>query len=265
MYEIEIRNLTKKFETRDSQIEALRDINLNIEKGDIFGIIGMSGAGKSTLIRCLNYLERPTSGQVIVGGKELGQLNEKELRKERQEISMIFQHFNLLQQKNVIDNIIFPLTLQGIKKTEARKKAFELLAKVGLEEKAKAYPSQLSGGQQQRVAIARALATNPKILLCDEATSALDPQTTASILTLLKDINKEYKITIVLITHQMSVVKAICNKVAVLEDGQLIASGKIDEVHLPEDKFFWIDNNSRLTKKSTSRRETLEEVENYVG
>ena len=233
MRAIEIKNLSKSFEGKDSRVEALRNINLNVESGDIYGIIGMSGAGKSTLIRCLNYLEKPTSGQVIVYGKELGQLNEAELREQRQEISMIFQHFNLLQQKNVIDNVIFPLTLQGVKKKEARAKAFELLAKVGLEDKAKAYPSQLSGGQQQRVAIARALASNPKILLCDEATSALDPQTTASILTLLKEINREYGITIVLITHQMSVVKAICNKVAIIEDGELIENGRIDEVNLP--------------------------------
>ncbi len=263
MYEIEIKNLTKSFETKEHRVEALRNINLDVEKGDIYGIIGMSGAGKSTLIRCLNYLERPTSGQVIIEGKELGQLNEKELRAERQNISMIFQHFNLLQQKNVIDNIIFPLTLQGIKKKEARAKAFELLAKVGLEDKAKAYPSQLSGGQQQRVAIARALSTNPRILLCDEATSALDPQTTASILTLLKQINKEYGITIVIITHQMSVVKAICNKVAVLEAGELVESGRIDEVKLPEDKFFWIDEEQRPAKKSL--RDYNKEVQGYVG
>ncbi|MCR4567610.1 MAG: ATP-binding cassette domain-containing protein [Pseudobutyrivibrio sp.] len=263
MYEIEIKNLSKKFETKEVTVDALRNININVEKGDIYGIIGMSGAGKSTLIRCLNYLERPTSGHVIVEGKELGQLNEKELRVQRQNISMIFQHFNLLQQKNVIDNIIFPLTLQSVSKKEARAKAFELLAKVGLADKAKSYPSQLSGGQQQRVAIARALATNPRILLCDEATSALDPQTTASILSLLKQINKEYAITIVLITHQMSVVKAICNKVAVLEDGELIESGKLDEVKLPEDKFFWIDEASRPTKKGL--KELNKEVQNHVG
>ncbi len=263
MYEIEIKNLSKKFTTKESNVEALRDININVEKGDIYGIIGMSGAGKSTLIRCLNYLERPTSGQVIIEGKELGQLNERELRVQRQNISMIFQHFNLLQQKNVIDNIIFPLTLQGVKKKDARATAFELLSKVGLADKAKAYPSQLSGGQQQRVAITRALATNPRILLCDEATSALDPQTTASILSLLKQINKEYAITIVLITHQMSVVKAICNKVAVLEDGQLIESGRIDEVKLPEDKYFWIDESSRPAKKGL--REINKEVQENVG
>lgn len=266
MYEIELRNVSKSFEVKDNLVDALSDISLTVNKGDIYGIIGMSGAGKSTLIRCINYLERPTSGQVIIEGKELGQLNEAELRKERQDIAMIFQHFNLLQQKNVIDNIIFPLTLQGVKKQEARAKAFELLAKVGLEDKAKAYPSQLSGGQQQRVAIARALSCNPKILLCDEATSALDPQTTASILSLLKQINKEYGITIVLITHQMSVVKAICNKVAVLEDGYLIDSGSIDEVKLPEDKYFWIDGESKLPKrKPTSQANEAKEVNDNVG
>ena len=264
MYEIEIKNLSKSFVDKDTKVEALRDINLTVEKGDIFGIIGMSGAGKSTLIRCINYLEKPTSGQIIVEGRELGQLNEKELRAERQNIAMIFQHFNLLQQKNVIDNIIFPLVLQGVKKKYARQKAFELLSKVGLEDKAKSYPSQLSGGQQQRVAIARALAANPRILLCDEATSALDPQTTASILTLLKEINKEYGITIVLITHQMSVVKAICNKVAVLEDGQLVESGRLEDVNLPEDKFFWLNKENQLKNKEQSIERT-KEARNYVG
>lgn len=266
MYEIELKNLTKTFEDKVNRVDAINDISLNIEKGDIFGIIGMSGAGKSTLIRCLNYLERPTSGQVIIEGKDLGVLSEKELRKERQEISMIFQHFNLLQQKSVVENVMFPLILQGVKKPEAKKKALSLLEKVGLEDKAKAYPSQLSGGQQQRVAIARALATNPKILLCDEATSALDPQTTASILSLLKRINKEYGITIVLITHQMSVVKAICNKVAVLEHGLLVDTGKIGEVSLPEDKYFWIDGDSKLTNNQSNDLKINEaEVDGYVG
>ena len=264
MHEIEIKSLCKSFVDKDTKVDALRDINLTVDKGDIFGIIGMSGAGKSTLIRCLNYLEKPTSGQVIVEGKELGQLNEKELREKRQDIAMIFQHFNLLQQKNVIDNIIFPLSLQGVKKKDARAKAFELLSKVGLEDKANSYPSQLSGGQQQRVAIARALAADPKILLCDEATSALDPQTTASILSLLKEINQEYGITIVLITHQMSVVKAICNKVAVLEEGQLIESGRLEDVNLPEDKFFWLNKENELKNKEFSK-EGIKEVRNYVG
>ena len=265
MHEIEIKSLCKSFVDKDTKVDALRDINLTVDKGDIFGIIGMSGAGKSTLIRCLNYLEKPTSGQVIVEGKELGQLNEKELREKRQDIAMIFQHFNLLQQKNVIDNIIFPLSLQGVKKKEARAKAFELLSKVGLEDKANSYPSQLSGGQQQRVAIARALAADPKILLCDEATSALDPQTTASILSLLKEINQEYGITIVLITHQMSVVKAICNKVAVLEEGQLVESGRLEEVNLPEYKFFWLNKENELKNKEFAKNNYSKEVRNYVG
>ncbi|MCR5415382.1 MAG: ATP-binding cassette domain-containing protein [Pseudobutyrivibrio sp.] len=264
MHEIEVKNLSKSFIEKDIRVDALSNINLTVEKSDIYGIIGMSGAGKSTLIRCFNYLERPTSGQVIINGKELGQLNENELRAERTKIAMIFQHFNLLQQKNVIDNVIFPLTIQGVKKSEARAKAFELLATVGLEEKANAYPSQLSGGQQQRVAIARALASNPRILLCDEATSALDPQTTASILSLLKRINKETGITIVLITHQMSVVKAICNKVAVLEAGELVESGNIEDVNLPEDKYFWIDGDSHL-KKRKDQVNNRKEVADYVG
>lgn len=210
MSEIEVKHLTKTFEQKGLHVEALKDINLTIEAGDIYGIIGMSGAGKSTLVRCLNYLERPTEGQVLIEGKDLGNLSEKELRKQRSDIAMIFQHFNLLMQKNVIDNICFPLLLRGEKKADARKRALELLKLVDLEEKADAYPSQLSGGQKQRVAIARALASDPKILLCDEATSALDPQTTASILALLKDINQKFGITIVIITHQMAVIREIC-------------------------------------------------------
>ena len=196
MSEIEVKHLSKTFEQKGVHVDALKDINLTIGAGDIYGIIGMSGAGKSTLVRCLNFLERPTDGQVLIEGKDLGTLNEKELRKQRSDIAMIFQHFNLLMQKNVIDNICFPLQIQGVKKKEARAKARELLKTVGLEEKEKAYPAQLSGGQKQRVAIARALASNPKILLCDEATSALDPQTTASILELLKSINEQLQITI---------------------------------------------------------------------
>ena len=211
MSDIEVRHLSKSFDLKDVKVEALKDINLSIKPGDIYGIIGMSGAGKSTLVRCLNFLERPTEGEVLVGGKDLSTLTEKELRKQRQEIAMIFQHFNLLMQKNMIDNICFPLLLRGEKKADARKRALELLKLVDLEEKADAYPSQLSGGQKQRVAIARALASDPKILLCDEATSALDPQTTASILALLKDINQKFGITIVIITHQMAVIREICN------------------------------------------------------
>lgn len=227
---IEVRNLSKTFVTKDAKVEALQDISLSIQAGDIYGIIGMSGAGKSTLVRCLNFLERPTAGTVEIEGEDLGSLSEKELRMKRREIAMIFQHFNLLMQKNVIDNICFPLDIAGVAKAEARKRAQELLEIVGLTEKAKAYPSQLSGGQKQRVAIARALAANPKILLCDEATSALDPQTTQSILQLLKQINKEYGITIVIITHEMSVVREICSHVAIIGDGHLVEQGRVLDI-----------------------------------
>ncbi len=230
MSEIEIRELTKRFDVKGHTVVALDHINLEIEKGDIFGIIGMSGAGKSTLVRSINYLETPSEGQVLIDGVDLAGLSEKELRKKRSEIGMIFQGFNLLEQRNVIDNICFPLEIAGIKKKEARQRARELLVTVGLEDKEKAYPSQLSGGQKQRVAIARALASDPKILLCDEATSALDPQTTESILGLLEDINEKLNITIVMITHQMSVVTRICKKVAIIEHGQLVEEGAVDEV-----------------------------------
>lgn len=230
MVEIEVKHLSKTFEQKGITVHALQDINLNIEEGDIYGIIGMSGAGKSTLVRCLNYLERPTEGEVLIEGKDLGSLNEKELREQRSDIAMIFQHFNLLMQKSVLDNICFPLQIQGVKKKEARAKARELLKTVGLEEKEKAYPAQLSGGQKQRVAIARALAANPKILLCDEATSALDPQTTASILGLLKQINEQFGITIVIITHQMSVIREICNRVAIIERGALVEDGSVTDI-----------------------------------
>lgn len=227
---IELHHLGKTFKQKNEELVALDDINISIEKSDIYGIIGMSGAGKSTLVRCLNYLEEPTQGEVIVDGRNLGELTEKELRQERSRIAMIFQHFNLLMQKNVISNVCFPLQLQKVSRKDARKKAKELLETVGLADKAKAYPSQLSGGQKQRVAIARALASDPQILLCDEATSALDPQTTDSILKLLKEINERLGITIVIITHQMSVIQEICNRVAIIEDGHLVEEGKVDEI-----------------------------------
>ena len=227
---IEVKHLTKVFTTKDAEVEALQGIDLSIQKGDIYGIIGMSGAGKSTLVRCLNFLERPTEGPVEIEGRDLGQMSDKELRKQRSEIAMIFQHFNLLMQKNVIDNICFPLTIAGEKKKVARKRAKELLEIVGLSEKAKAYPAQLSGGQKQRVAIARALAGNPKILLCDEATSALDPQTTQSILALLKEINEKYGITIVIITHEMAVVREVCSHVAIISKGHLAEQGRVFEI-----------------------------------
>ena len=230
MSEIEVRHLSKTFTQKDLKVDALSDINIKIEKGDIYGIIGMSGAGKSTLVRCLNYLERPTDGQVIVRGQEMGALSEKELRQARMKIAMIFQSFNLLQQKNSIDNISFPLRIQGKPKKEARARAKELLKTVGLSDKAKSYPSQLSGGQQQRVAIARALAYDPDILLCDEATSALDPQTTDQILQLIKEINESLGLTIVIITHQMTVIQKICNKVAIIENGRLVEEGNVVDI-----------------------------------
>ena len=227
---IQVENLCKRFETKGGTVEAAKNISFSIEKGEIFGIIGLSGAGKSTLVRCLNLLERPTSGTVKVNGKNLTELSEKELRKERQKIGMIFQHFNLLMQRTALDNVCFPMEIAGIGKAEARKKALEYLRIVGLEEKALSYPSQLSGGQKQRVAIARVLASDPQILLCDEATSALDPQTTKAILELIKEINRDYGITVVVITHEMSVVQEICDKVAVLERGSLVETGPVEEL-----------------------------------
>ncbi|HIV90350.1 MAG TPA: ATP-binding cassette domain-containing protein [Candidatus Eisenbergiella stercoravium] len=227
---IQIRNVSKTFRTKDGEIEALKQISLDIGKGDIYGIIGMSGAGKSTLVRCLNFLEKPTEGTVLIDGVDLSACSDKELRKVRNSVAMIFQHFNLLMQRTVLDNVCFALEILGMKKKEARKKAGELLKIVELEEKADAYPAQLSGGQKQRVAIARALAMNPRILLCDEATSALDPRTTRSILELLSRINKEYGITIVIITHEMSVVQEICSHVAIIDSGQLVETGTVEEV-----------------------------------
>ena len=227
---IEIKNLYKTFHTKAGEVDALKDINLTINDGDIYGIIGMSGAGKSTLVRCINMLERPTGGQVIIDGKNMGLLSDKELREARRDITMIFQSFNLLMQRNCLKNVCFPMELAGMKKADAEKRAMELLELVGLPDKAKAYPAQLSGGQQQRVAIARALATNPKVLLCDEATSALDPNTTHSILSLIRDINKKLGITVVIITHQMSVVEEVCTHVAILDRGEVAEVGTVGEV-----------------------------------
>ena len=227
---IETCGLTKTFEGGEKQVSALKDVNLQIHTGEIYGIIGMSGAGKSTLVRCLNFLERPTSGEVIIDGRKLSSLSDAQLRHERTEVSMIFQDFNLLMQRTVIDNVCFPMEITGVKKKDARQRAKALLEEVGLAEKASNYPAQLSGGQQQRVAIARALANNPKILLCDEATSALDPKTTKSILALLKEINATRGITIVIITHSMSVVEEICTHVAIIDEGNLAESGEVEEV-----------------------------------
>ncbi len=227
---IEIKNLSKTFNVNGGTVDALSDVSLTINDGDIYGIIGMSGAGKSTLVRCINMLERPTEGSVLIDGVDIGLMNKQELREERRKITMIFQGFNLLQQKTCLDNIAFPLALAKVKKAERREKAIELLRLVGLEDKAKVYPSQLSGGQQQRIAIARALATNPKILLCDEATSALDPKTTRQILELIKKINRELGITVIIITHQMSVVEDACNKVAILDGGRVVEEGEVNSV-----------------------------------
>lgn len=230
MSSILIQDVSKTFENKDGSVQALKHVSLSIETGDIYGIIGMSGAGKSTLVRCMNFLEVPSEGKVLIDGKSLSEFSPKELRKEREKIGMIFQHFNLLMQKNVLENVCFPLYIQGKKKAEARAKALELLEIVGLADRAKAYPAQLSGGQKQRVAIARALASDPQILLCDEATSALDPQTTSSILELLQDINQKFGITIVIITHQMSVVREICTHVAIMKDGEVKEQGLVEEI-----------------------------------
>ena len=227
---IKIENLSKTFHTADGSVEALKNVSLDVADGDIFGIIGMSGAGKSTLVRCINLLERPDEGTVTIDGVDLGSLGKKQLRFLRREVTMIFQGFHLLMQRTCLKNVCFPLELAGYSRQDAQKRAKELLETVGLLDKANAYPSQLSGGQQQRVAIARALATNPKVLLCDEATSALDPTTTNSILELIQEINQKTGITVVVITHQMSVVEKICRHVAILDGGEVAEQGEVTEV-----------------------------------
>ena len=227
---IEIKNLSKTFPSPDGSVEALKNVSLSIPDGDIFGIIGMSGAGKSTLVRCINMLERPTCGSVEIDGCDLGKLSDAQLREARRGITMIFQGFHLLMQRNCLRNVCFPLELAGVKKAEARERALALLDMVGLKDKAGAYPAQLSGGQQQRVAIARALATDPKVLLCDEATSALDPTTTNSILELIRSINEKMGITVIIITHQMSVVESVCKHVAILDGGEVAEQGEVAEV-----------------------------------
>lgn len=227
---IEIKNLSKTFSVAGGKVDALKNVSLTIPDGEIYGIIGMSGAGKSTLIRCINMLERPTEGSVIIDGTDIGDLSVKELRRARQDITMIFQGFNLLMQRTCLKNVCFPLELAGVKKSEAEKRAAELLETVGLGDKMKSYPAQLSGGQQQRVAIARALATHPKILLCDEATSALDPQTTHSILSLIRTLHDKLGLTVVIITHQMSVIEEICTRVAILDNGAVAEEGAVGEV-----------------------------------
>ena len=227
---IEIKQLSKIFGSGDNQVAALQNVSLTVRSGEIFGIIGLSGAGKSTLVRCINLLEHPNEGSVLFHGKDLTHLKSRELRMQRRKISMIFQSFNLLDQRTSLDNICFPLELAGVPKKEARKRAMELLETVGLPDKANAYPVQLSGGQKQRIAIARALASDPEVLLCDEATSALDPQTTDSILKLLQQINRERGITVIIITHQMSVIEQICHRVAILDSGVVAEIGEVESV-----------------------------------
>ena len=229
---IKIENLKKTFKLKKETITAIQNINLSINEGDIYGIIGLSGAGKSTLIRCINFLERPTSGNVYFKGIDLASLKNKDLLKIRQNIGMIFQGFNLLEQITVLENVLFPLEINKTDKNEAILKAKELLSEVGLIEKINAYPSQLSGGQKQRVAIARALANNPSVLLCDEATSALDPNTTNQILSLLKNINEKYGITIVVITHEMRVIETICNKVAIIDNSEIVEEGEVKDIFI---------------------------------
>lgn len=229
---IELSHVTKTFQTDQAQVQAVCDVSLKISKGDIYGIIGLSGAGKSTLVRCINFLEKPTSGEVLYKGTSLASLSKKELLRTRRSISMIFQGFNLLAQRNALKNVMYPLEIAGVPKKEAVEKAKKLLDIVGLGDRLSAYPAQLSGGQKQRVAIARALATDPEVLLCDEATSALDPNTTRSILELLKNINETMGVTIIVITHEMKVVEQICNRVAVLDHGNVMEEGFVKDIFL---------------------------------
>ena len=260
---ISLQGVTKEFDTKGGKVVALKDINLDIKQGDAYGIIGLSGAGKSTLVRTINLLEQPTEGKVLFDGENLMGLKSKELNQKRRKISMIFQQFNLLMQRDAIGNICFPLELAGVPKEQALKKAEELLKVVDLEDRAHSYPSQLSGGQKQRVAIARALASDPEVILCDEATSALDPKTTRAILALLKKINEERGITLVVITHEMDVIKQICKKVAVIENGQIVESGNVADVFAhPKSqaarKLFFPDEENKeleaIAKTSTRNR-----------
>lgn len=227
---IELTHISKRYSAKNGEVEALKDVSLSISRNEIFGVIGLSGAGKSTLVRCMNLLEYPDHGSVVIDGENLLELSQEQLRLRRQKIGMIFQHFNLLEQQTVLNNVCFPLEIRGISKKERKEKGKELLEKVGLSEKANAYPSQLSGGQKQRVAIARVLANEPDILLCDEATSALDPETTKTILQLLKNIHDTMGITVIIITHEMKVIQEICTSVAVLENGVVKECGRVSEI-----------------------------------
>ncbi|WP_294431334.1 methionine ABC transporter ATP-binding protein [uncultured Treponema sp.] len=253
---IELKNISKTFQTEDGNFTAVDDVSLSIKKGEIFGIIGYSGAGKSTLVRAINLLGRPNSGSVTVRGKDFLSLSAKELREERKKIGMIFQHFNLMKSRTVESNVAFPLKRSGLSKTEISGRVKELLKLVEIEGKSKDYPSQLSGGQKQRVAIARALANNPDILLCDEATSALDPTTTRSILALLKRLNKELGLTIVIITHQMEVIKEICDKVAVMENGKVVESGEVFDI--------FAKPQNEVTKRFIRSTSNLSKVEELI-
>ena len=252
---VQLVGLGKVFQSKNNVVKALDDINLTINQGEIFGIIGLSGAGKSTLVRCINFLEKPTSGSVIFDGADLGALPERDLLKARQSMGMIFQQFNLLMQRNALQNICFPMEIAGVPKKDAKKRALELLEVVGLSDKAKAYPAQLSGGQKQRVAIARALATNPKVLLCDEATSALDPTTTRSILNLLKEINQKLGITVIVITHEMSVIEEICHRVAIIDQSHIAELGEVEEV--------FVRPKSKIAKQLVFSGET--HIETFEG
>jgi len=252
---VELVGLGKVFQNKGNEVKALEDISFTINEGEIFGIIGLSGAGKSTLVRCINFLERPTSGAVIFDGADLGKLSTSGLLKARQSMGMIFQQFNLLMQRNALQNICFPLELAGVSKSQAKKKALELLEVVGLSDKAKSYPAQLSGGQKQRVAIARALATSPKVLLCDEATSALDPTTTRSILNLLKEINQKLGITIIVITHEMKVIEEICNRVAIIDKSHIAELGEVEEV--------FVNPRSSIAKQLVFSNDT--HIESFEG
>ncbi|WP_160722441.1 methionine ABC transporter ATP-binding protein [Bacillus sp. USDA818B3_A] len=258
---ISIQNVRKIFSSKKGQLKAVDDVNLEIKDGEIFGVIGYSGAGKSTLIRMLNGLEIPTDGSVTVAGRVISKIKGAELRKARQEISMIFQHFNLLWSRTVSENIAFPLEIAGVKGPQRKKRVAELIKLVGLEGRENAYPSELSGGQKQRVGIARALANNPKVLLCDEATSALDPQTTDSILDLLVDINKRLGLTIVLITHEMHVIRKICHRVAVMEGGKMVEMGPVLDVFKhPKQPI-----TKRFVQQVTEPEETKETIDHLLG
>lgn len=257
---ITLKGVKKVYQTKDGQVTAVDNVDLTVDEGEIFGVIGYSGAGKSTLIRMLNNLERPTEGTITVGDKLLSSLSGKELRKARQDISMIFQHFNLLWSRTVKDNIAFPLEIAGVKKDEREKRVEELIKLVGLEGRGGSYPSQLSGGQKQRVGIARALANNPKVLLCDEATSALDPKTTDSILDLLVDINKKLGLTIVLITHEMHVIRKICNRVAVMEAGKVVEMGPVLEVFRNPQQ----EMTKEFVKQITEQKDTQKTIEHLL-